>query len=52
MFAEVNSQNLGGLSDDIAFDNIRFGQIVPEPATLLALTLGWAALRIRGRKRA
>lgn len=27
---QFDSGNLGGLSDDIAFDNIRFGQVVPR----------------------
>jgi hypothetical protein len=36
---EFNSGNLGGLSDDIAFDNIVFSQI-PEPGAMLLLLLG------------
>lgn len=46
-----DSANLGGLSDDIAFDNIRFGQVVvPEPATLVVAGLGGLALLGRRRR--
>lgn len=46
----IDARNLGGLNDDIAIDNIRFGQQpVPEPATLAALGVGLAAV-LRRRK--
>lgn len=50
----VDARNLGGLNDDIAVDNIRFGQqaAVPEPASLVALGLGALALIRRNRKKA
>lgn len=38
---EFNAGNLGGLSDDIAFDNIVFAQrLIPEPGAILLLLLG------------
>ncbi|MBX3096287.1 MAG: PEP-CTERM sorting domain-containing protein [Fimbriimonadaceae bacterium] len=44
----VDARNLGSLNDDIAADNIVFGeQAVPEPATLVALGLGALLLRRR-----
>jgi hypothetical protein len=46
---EFDSINLGNLSDDIAIDNIAFGQ-VPEPTTLSLLALGGLALLSRRRK--
>lgn len=45
-----DSINLGGLSDDIAFDNIRFGQVlIPEPTGVAAL-LAVPALLTRRRR--
>ena len=45
---EFDSSNLGGLSDDIAIDNIRFGQqSVPEPASVAIALLGVAGLLAR-----
>jgi hypothetical protein len=40
---EFNAGNLGGLSDDIAFDNIVFSQ-VPEPAAVVLMLLGVCGL--------
>lgn len=47
---EFDSINLGGLSDDIALDNIRFGEtVVPEPAGLSVLAVSAVGLRRRRR---
>jgi len=46
-----NSANLGGLSDDIAFDNIRFSQFsIPEPTMLALGALGLPMLARRVRR--
>ncbi len=46
----IDARNLGGLNDDIAIDNIRFGQQpVPEPATLATVALGLAAIARKRR---
>lgn len=45
---EWDSTNLGGNSDNIGMDNIAFGQIVPEPASIALITVGTlVALRRR-----
>ncbi len=48
----VDARNLGGLNDDIAVDNLRFGQqaAVPEPVSMLTLSIGAVAL-LRRRSR-
>ncbi len=47
---QIDARNLQGLSDDIAIDNLRFGQTIPEPATALLVALGLLGLGI-GRVR-
>lgn len=53
----VNLTGLGGVSDDLALDNIRFGQsavgAVPEPATWAMLIAGFygAGAMLRSRRR-
>ncbi len=50
---EFDSINLGGLSDDIALDNIRFGQaaVVPVPAAAWLLGSGLIGLLGVARRR-
>ena len=50
----IDQANLGGASDNVGIDNVRFGQTsptapIPEPATMTLLGLGAAALAIRNR---
>ena len=47
---QFDSGNLGFLSDDIAFDNIRFGQAIPEPASLALVGLGGVLMLGRRRR--
>lgn len=47
---QFDTGNLGGLSDDIAFDNVRFGQVIPEPATAALLLVVAAGLPRRRRR--
>lgn len=49
---EFNSANLGGLSDDIAFDDITFSQVVvPEPTAAVAALAGLTVAGARRRRR-
>jgi hypothetical protein len=46
---DINTTGLGGNSDNIGLDNIRFSQTaIPEPGVMMILPLGFALLR-RGR---
>ena len=50
---EFNAGNLGGVSDDIALDNITFAQrAVPEPGAVLLLLVGICGLTCRARRAA
>lgn len=52
----IDQANLGGASDNVGIDNVRFGQTsstapIPEPATMTLLGLGATALAIRNRRK-
>jgi hypothetical protein len=46
-----DATNLGGLANNIGLDNVRFGQAVPEPPSLLLLGSGLAGLAAWRRRR-
>ncbi len=46
---QIDARNLGSLNDDIGIDNIRFGQVVPEPSTALIFATGLIGLAVRRR---
>lgn len=51
IYLHVDTTGLGGNSDNVGLDNIAFRQsAVPEPATMAALGLGFAAIMRRRRK--
>ena len=49
----LDTTGLGGNSDNIAFDNIQFGQTIPEPSSLVLGAigiLGFSLLRVRDKR--